>query len=141
MTTSQIFNLMSDFEYFLVISVLNILLTIWILIRIKRNHQDIAAIKNLLGEMHRHKVTTFKPIASLSKQDVQPDPQAPKHEPKTFAGNTKNSEIGGFIKALKEGTDINEATRQFHLTEDEANVAMVSYRTATNSDEKSDPIF
>lgn len=141
MTTSQIFNLINNFEYFLAISVLNILLTIWILIRIKRNHQDIAAVKKLLSEMHRHKVTMLKPVASLSKQDVQQDPQAPKLEPKTLAENTNNSEIDGFIKALKEGTDIDEATRQFHLTEDEANVAMVSYRTAENSAEKSDPIF
>ena len=141
MTTSQIFNLISGFEPFLAISALNILLTIWILTRIKRNHQNITAVKNLLGEMHRHEVTMFKPITSLNEQDVHPSPQAPKPELKKFPVNTNNSEIDGFLKALKEGTDIDEATRQFNLTEDEASVAMVSYRTARNSAEKSDPIF
>lgn len=141
MTTSQIFNLISGFEHFLAISVLNILLTIWILIRIKRNHRDIAAVKNLLGEMHRHDVTMFKPIASLNEQNVQTGPQASKSEPKKSTENTGNSEIDGFLKALREGTGIDEATRQFHLTEDEASVAMVSYRTSRDSDEKSEPIF
>ena len=139
MSTNQAFHLISGFEPFLVISALNILLAIWILIQIKRNHRDIAAVKTLLGEMHRHEVTMFKPIASLNEQDMQPSPQVPK--PKAFAGTTNNSKIDGFIKALKEGTNLDEAAKQFHLTEDEASVAMVCYRAARDSEEKSDPIF
>jgi len=81
----------------------------------------------------------FKPVASLNEQDVHLRPQALNLG--AFAGNTSNSKIDGFIKALKEGTDLDEAAKQFHLTEDEASVAMVSYRAARDSKEKSDPIF
>jgi hypothetical protein len=139
MTTSQVFHLISGFEPFLAISALNTLLAIWILIRIKRNHRDIAAIKNLCDGMRPHEVAMFKPVASLNEQDVHLRPQALNLG--AFAGNTSNSKIDGFIKALKEGTDLDEAAKQFHLTEDEASVAMVSYRAARVSKEKSDPIF
>ncbi|AGI74716.1 hypothetical protein OA238_118p0220 (plasmid) [Octadecabacter arcticus 238] len=109
------------------------------MVRINRNHRNITAVKNLLADMRRHEVTILKPVTSSNEHEVQSGPQAPK--PTELKTTTDNSEIDGFLKALQEGTDINEAAKQFHLTEDEARVAVVSYRTARGLEEKSDPIF
>jgi hypothetical protein len=136
MTTNQILHLIDGFEPFLVIIALNILLAIWILVRINRS---ITAVKNLLTDMRSHEVTILTPATSSNEQDVQLGPQTPK--PTEIKATTDNSEIDGFLKALQEGTDIDEAAKQFHLTEDEARVAVVSYRTARDLEEKSDPIF
>jgi hypothetical protein len=140
MTTDQLLYLVEGLEPFLAITALNILLAIWILSRIKRNHRDITAVKNLLTDIRSHEVSILKPALSSSEQGLQPDPQAPKPEPTTINVNTDSSEIDGFLKALQEGTDIDEAAKQFHLTEDEASVAVVSYRSAKRSEENSDPI-
>jgi hypothetical protein len=141
MTTDQVLILINGFEPFLAITALNILLAIWILVRINRNHRNITAVKNLLADMRRHEVTILKPVTSSNEHDVQSGPQAPKSEPTEIKANTDNSEIDGFLKALQEGTDIDEAAKQFHLTKDEARVAVVSYRTTRGLEEKSDPIF
>ncbi len=61
-------------------------------------------------------------------------------EPAAIKANTDNSEIDCFLKGLQEGLDIKAAAKQFHLTEDEARVAEISYRTAKRSEENSDPI-
>ena len=139
MTTDQILHLINGFEPFLVVIALNILLAIWILVRINRNYRSITAVKNLLTDMRRHEVSILKPATSSNEQDVQPGPQTPK--PTEIKATTDNSEIGGFLKALQEGSDIDEAAKQFHLTEDEARVAVVGYRTARGLEEKSNPIF
>ena len=139
MTTDQILHLINSFEPFLAIAALNILLAIWILTRISRNHRNITTVKNLLTDMRRHEATTLKPVTPSNEQDVQSGPQTSK--PTEIMATTDNSKIDGFIKALQEGTDIDEAAKQFHLTEDEACVAMVSYRTSRGLEEKSDPIF
>jgi hypothetical protein len=141
MTNNQILHLINGFEPFLVIIALNILLAIWILVRINQNYRSITAVKNLLTDMRRNEVTILKPATSSNEQDVQPGPQTPKPKPTKIKATTDNSEIDGFLKALQEGTDIDEAAKQFHLTEDEARVAVVSYRTARGLEEKSDPIF
>ena len=141
MTTDQILIFINGFEPFLAITALNILLAIWILVGIHRNHRNITAVKNLLADMRRHEVTILKPVTSSNQHDVQSGPQAQKPEPTEIKATTDNSEIDGFLKALQEGTDIDEAAKQFHLTEDEARVAVVSYRTARGLEEKSDPIF
>lgn len=141
MTTDQILIFINGFEPFWAITALNILLAIWILVGIHRNHRNITAVKNLLADMRRHEVTILKPVTSSNQHDVQSGPQAQKPEPTEIKATTDNSEIDGFLKALQEGTDIDEAAKQFHLTEDEARVAVVSYRTARGLEEKSDPIF
>jgi hypothetical protein len=137
MTSNQIIHLAEGFEPFLAITALNILLTIWILARINRNHRDITAIKNLLSDIRRREVTITKPVVSSDEQDVRPAPQP---EPAAIKANTDNSEIDRFLKALQDGMDIDVAAKQFHLTQDEARVAEISYRTAKRSEENSDPI-
>jgi hypothetical protein len=137
MTTNQIIHLAEGFEPFLAMTALNILLTIWILVRITRSHRDITAIKILLSDMRRREVTITKPVVSSDEQVVRPAQQP---EPAAIKANTDNSEIDYFLKALQEGADINAAAKQFHLTEDEARVAEISYRTAKRSEENSDPI-
>ena len=141
MTIDHILYLINDLELFLVITALNILLAFWILVRINRNYRNIIAVKNLLAEIRRHEVTVLKPVTSSNEQDMQSGSQAPKPEPTKIKATTDNSEIDGFLKALQEGTYIDEAAKLFHLTEDEARVAVVSYRTAGVLEEKSDPIF
>jgi len=137
MTSNQIIHLAEGFEPFLAMTALNILLTIWILVRITRSHRDITAIKSLLSDMRRREVTITKPVVSSDEQVVRPAQQP---EPTAIKANTDNSEIDYFLKALQEGADINAAAKQFHLTEDEARVAEISYRTAKRSEENSDPI-
>jgi hypothetical protein len=139
MTTNQIFHFINGFEPFLAITALNTLLVIWILVRINRNYRSITAVKNLLTDMCHHEATILKPVTSSNEQDVQPGPQGP--EPTETKANTDNAKINGFLKALQEGTNVDEAAKQFHLTEDEARVAVVSYRTTKELEEKSDPIF
>jgi hypothetical protein len=141
MTTNQILHLINGFEPFLAITALNILLAIWILVKINRNYRSITAVKNLLTDMCRHEVTILKPVTSSNEQDVQPGPHGPKPEPTETKANTDTAKINGFLKALQEGTNIDEAAKRFHLTEDEARVAVVSYRTTRGLEEKSDPIF
>jgi len=135
MTSNQIIHLVEGFEPFWAITALNILLTILILGRINRNHRDITAIKSLLSDILRREVTITKPVVSSDEKDLRPAPQ-----PEAIKANTDNSEIDCFLKALQEGTDIDVAANQFHLTEDEARVAEISYRTAKRSEENSDPI-
>ena len=139
MTNNQILYLINGFEPFLAITALNTLLVIWILVRINRNYRSITAVKNLLTDMYHHEATILKPVTSSNEQDVQPGPQGP--EPTETKANTDNAKINGFLKALQEGTNVDEAAKQFHLTEDEARVAVVSYRTTKELEEKSDPIF
>jgi hypothetical protein len=98
MTTNQILHLIDGFEPFLVIIALNILLAIWILVRINRS---ITAVKNLLTDMRSHEVTILKPATSSNEQDVQPGPQTPKPKPTKIKATTDNSEIDGFLKALQ----------------------------------------
>ena len=140
MTTDQLLHLIEGLEPFLAITALNILLAVWILSRIKRNHRDITAVKNILTVIRSHEMVLLKPTLYSSGQGMQPDPQAPKPEPTTIKVNTNGSEIDGFLKALQGGTDIDEAAKQFHLTEDEARVAVISYPSAKRSEENSDPI-
>jgi hypothetical protein len=137
MTTNQIIHLAEGFEPFLAITALNILLTIWILVRITRSHRDITAIKSLLSDMRRREVTITKPVVSSDEKDLRPAPQP---EATAIKANTDISEIDCFLKALQEGADIDVAAKQFHLTEDEARVAEISHRTAKRSEENSDPI-
>jgi hypothetical protein len=137
MTTNRIIRLAEGFEPFLAITALNILLTIWILVRITRSHRDITSIKSLLSDMRRREVSITKPVVSSDEQVVRPAQQP---GPTAVKANTDNSEIDYFLKALQEGTDIDVAAKQFHLTEDEARVAEISYRTAKRSEENSDPI-
>jgi hypothetical protein len=137
MTTNQIIHIAEGLEPFLAITALNILLTIWILVRITRSHRDITAIKSLLSDVRRREVTITKPVVSSDEQGVRPAQQP---EPTAIKANTDNSEIDCFLKALQEGLDIKAAAKQFHLTEDEARVAEISYRTAKRSEENSDPI-
>jgi len=139
MTTDKILYLIKGSEPFLAIVTLNILLAIWILVWISRNHRDITAVKNLLTDMRHHEVTALKPVIFSNEQDVQPCPEALK--PLKFKVNAGNSKIDGFLKALQEGTDIGEAAKQFHLTEDEARVTMISYRTSRGVEEKSNSIL
>jgi hypothetical protein len=139
MTTDQMLHLINGLEPFLTIIALNILLAIWILVRINRNYRNITAVKNLLTDMRRHEVTILKPFTSSTEQDVQPSPQGPKPEPTEIKATTDNSEIDGFLKALQEGTDIDEAAKLFHLTEDEARVAEISYRTARGLGKRATP--
>jgi hypothetical protein len=141
MTTNQILYLINGFEPFLAITALNILLAIWVLVRINRNYRSITAVKNLLTDMCHHEATMLKPVTSSNEQDVQSGPQGPEPEPTEAKSNTDNAKINGFLKALQEGTNVAEAAKQFHLTEDEARVAVVSYRTTSELEEKSDPIF
>jgi hypothetical protein len=137
MTSNQIIHLVEGFEPFWAITALNILLTILILGRINRNHRDITAIKSLLSDIRRREVTITKPVVSSDEKDLRPAPQP---EATAMKASTDNSEIDCFLKALEEGADIDVAAKQFHLTEDEARVAEISYRTAKRSEENSDPI-
>jgi hypothetical protein len=139
MTTDKIFYLIKGSEPFLAITTLNILLAIWILVWISRNHRDITAVKKLLTDMRHHEATTVNPVTFSNEQDIQPSPETLK--PLKIKVTTGNSKIDGFLKAIQEGTDIGKAAKQFHLTEDEARVTMVSYRTSKGLDEKSNPIF
>ena len=137
MTIDQIMRLAEVFEPFWAISALNILLTFWILARIRRSHREITSVKSLLSDMLRREVTIKKPVVSSDERVVRPAQQP---EPTAIKANTDNSEIDCFLKALQEGLDIKAAAKQFHLTEDEARVAEISYRTAKRSEENSDPI-
>jgi hypothetical protein len=120
-------------EPVMVMLVLNFLIGILLLSRTLRALREIVWLKNKLMVLQLALDTSLQPKPLLEEfstsQVLQKKIPDPSLEVRSIS-ETADLDVEAFQAALEGGSSIEEASKMFNLTEDEAQVAAISYRNA-----------
>jgi hypothetical protein len=123
----------SGLEPVMVMLVLNFLIGILLLSRTLRALREIVWLKNKLMVLQLALDTSLQPKPLLEEfstsQVLQKKIPDPSLEVRSIS-ETADLDVEAFQAALEGGSSIEEASKMFNLTEDEAQVAAISYRNA-----------
>ena len=120
-------------EPVMVVVVLNFLIGIWLLSRIMRALKEIVGLKEKLIILQLALDQTLPPLKSKPLSKEPNKEQVVEKKPLDSVLATKSItesidlEVKAFQAALENGSSIEEASKLFNLTEDEAQVAAISY--------------
>ena len=120
-------------EPVMIMVVLNFLIGIWLLSRIMRTLKEIVWLKEKLIILQLALDQTSPPLESKPHSKEPSKEQAVEKKPLDSASATRaitesiDLEVKAFQAALESGSTIEEASKLFNLTEDEAQVAAISY--------------
>ncbi|AGI68520.1 hypothetical protein OAN307_c29700 [Octadecabacter antarcticus 307] len=121
----------SELDPILTILILNFLLGIWLLLRIKRAQQQITWLKVRLTDLRFVSERPAQPSVSNPSSKVPELTSLIEKNPLIPNEATPTSEdlnIKAFQVALQDGSSIEDTAKLFRLTDDEKKVAAISYR-------------
>jgi len=121
----------SELDPILTILILDFLLGIWLLLRIKRAQQQITWLKVRLTDLHFVSERPAQPSVSKSSSKVTEQTSLVEKNspiPNEATPTSEDLNIKAFQVALQDGSSIEDTAKLFRLTDDEAKVAAISYR-------------